>query len=225
MRPLPAVGFVAAYNVIQNAFLNERGYVTGNLGATGLGLAWARKTGLSWGDLGLEREDLPAGLQQGAAVSAAAYVVSRLIRDDERLGAATDDSRLADLSDREVIYRLLVRFPLGTALFEEVWFRGALPAALRQNGAKRPELASAAIFAAWHVIPTLATINANPKGRAWSNRRKTLVVISGSAATGLAGLAFSTLRNSSSSLAAPWVAHAAINGLSFWAAVRARRHG
>jgi membrane protease YdiL (CAAX protease family) len=136
-----------------------------------------------------------------------------------------DDIRLDDISEGQAWFRLLVRFPLGTALFEEVWFRGILPAALRQHGAKHPELVSTAAFTAWHLIPTAAAVRTNAGGRSMSDNQKTLLVVGGSLAAGVGGLGFAAMRKASSSLAAPWVAHATFNGMSFWMAMRHRRSG
>lgn len=223
MKPGEALGFLAAYNIFQNVALKKRGYVAGNLIATSVGLAWARRSGYEWRDLGLARDDARKGLKMGVGVAAAASVTALLLREHERARGILNDERLHDVTDREARFRLLVRFPLGTALFEEVWFRSILPAALREHGVKRPELVSMAAFAAWHLIPTAAAINANEGGSSMSKGQKSLLVIGGSVAAGLGGLGFAAMRKATSSLVAPWVAHATFNGLSFWTAMRHRR--
>lgn len=223
MRPGRALTFLAAYNVVQNAVLNERGYVPGNLIATGVGLAWARRSGLGWRDLGMSRKNMARGLGLGAGAATVVSTLALFTRDNERIRALLDDDRLEAVSDRELWYRLLVRFPLGTALFEEVWFRGVLPAALRQNSARFPELVSTAAFAAWHLIPTATAINANPSGRSLTFGRRAGLVIGGSVAAGLAGLGFVAMRNVSSNLAAPWIAHGVLNGLTFSIGLQHRR--
>ena len=223
MKSGEALGFLAAYNIFQNVALNKRGYVAGNLMATGVGLAWARNSGLSWRDLGMNKENVGRGLVLGVVVAAAASSAAPLVRDQERVRGMLADLRLEDVSDQEARFRLLVRFPLGTALFEEVWFRGILPAALRRQGVNQPELISMAAFTAWHLIPTAAAIEANAEGASMSKGRKTLLVFGGSIAAGLGGLGFTALRKASSSLAAPWVVHVTFNGLSFWTALKHRR--
>lgn len=222
MKPAAALGFLAAYNVIQNALLNKRGYVAGNLIATGVGLAWARTSGLELGDSGMSRTKMTAGLSLGLGVTAAASGLALLARDHEKVRATLVDERLDDLSEGERRFRMLVRFPLGTALFEEVWFRGLLPAALRQHGARQPELLAATAFAAWHLIPTASAIGAHPEGLSLSAWKRAALVVGGSAAAGIAGLGFTTMRRVSGSLVAPWLAHAAINGLTFWVATSRR---
>jgi membrane protease YdiL (CAAX protease family) len=225
MKPGKALSFLAVYNVVQNTLLSERGYVAGNAIATGVGLIWARASGLGWRELGMSRKDMAGGLRLGVGVATAASSLALLTRHHEKVRAMLNDDRLEDLSDREVWYRLLVRFPLGTALFEEVWFRGVLPAALGQHGSRHPELFSTVAFGAWHLIPTAIAINANPSGRSLSFSRRAGLVIGGSVAAGLAGLGFVAMRSVSSSLAAPWIAHGALNGLTFWIGLRSRRAG
>lgn len=223
MRPGIALTFLALYNLVQNARLNGQGYVAGNVIATGVGLVWARTSGLTWRELGMSRENIAGGLRLGAYVATVASSLALLARDHERVRAMLDDDMLENVSDHEFWYRLLVRFPIGTALFEEVWFRGLLPAALRQQGTRRPELASAAAFAAWHLIPTATAISANPSGRSLSFGRKAGLVIGGSVAAGLAGLGFAGMRQASSSLVAPWIAHGAFNGLTLWVGLQYQR--
>lgn len=223
MRPGKALTFLAVYNVVQNAVFNKRGYVAANLIATATGLAWARTSGLGWQEMGMGKGNVAAGLKLGVGVATAASGVALSRRDSANVRAVLDDDRLHDVSDRELWYRLLVRFPLGTALFEEVWFRGLLPAALRKHGARRPELISTAAFAAWHLIPTATAINANPAGRSMSPGHRAMLVVGGSVAAGAVGLGFTAMRRASSSLAAPWVAHAAFNGMTFWIGQMNRR--
>ena len=197
MKPSRVLGFLAVYNIVQNTLLVRRGYVAGNLAATAVGLVWVRRSGFSAESIGLETAGVSKGLRLGAGVAAAAAGLALVARNSRQLTNITDDRRLVDLADREVWYRLLVRFPLGTALFEEIWFRGVLPATLRHHGFLRPDLVSAAAFTAWHLIPTAAAIDSNEVGRAITPGRKVLAVVGGSVAAGVGGLAFTAMRNAS----------------------------
>ena len=152
----------------------------------------------------------------------AVVTAATALRDTAMAKSALDDERLGPLGRAEVGYRLLVRFPLGTALFEEVVFRGVLPAALRNRPVWQAELISAGAFAVWHIIPTSAVVAANPATRSSSLGRRATLVLGGSAAAGLAGLALAGMRRASSSLAAPWLTHATVNGTAFLLALRAR---
>jgi hypothetical protein len=214
VRSGPLIGGIALYNVAQNTLLTDRGYVVGNLVVTAAALAWARRTGIGWDELGLDPEDIPLGLATGAVVGTVAAGVTLAMRDSQLTRTLFDDDRLEGVGHREVRYRVLVRFPLGTALFEEVVFRGVLPAAFRDRPVWQRELIAAGTFAAWHIIPTTHTVGANRKARSLDPWRKTTAVLGGSLAAGLAGLGFSALRRWSSSLAAPWLAHTVVNGLT-----------
>lgn len=223
MKPSQTLGFLAIYNIVQNTFLSRRGYVTGNLIATGIGLVWARRSGLSSQSIGLSGRNLSKGLGLGAGAAVAAAGLATLVGDHEVVRKMLDDRRLTDLSDRQLWFRLLVRFPLGTALFEEFWFRGIVPAALESHGSSNPDLVAAVAFTAWHLIPTASAVDANESIRLPTLERKALLVAGGSLAAGAGGLVFSAMRRGSGSVAAPWVAHTAINSLWFWVAVRSRR--
>jgi membrane protease YdiL (CAAX protease family) len=120
--------------------------------------------------------------------------------------------------------RALIRFPLGTALFEEVAFRGVLPAMLgRCHRPLASDAMSAAVFGLWHLIPATRALAGNPLGRGISPGRKLAVVLGGSAAAGAAGLALSRLRRETGSLYAPWLIHSSFNTLSYLAGVVALR--
>lgn len=106
--------------------------------ATAAGLTtFARHAGCSQADLGIGVEDAGRGLRVGLAAAAVAG-------GGVALGAALPatrrffgDRRVSDVGRGELAYQLTVRIPLGTALAEEVLFRGAL-LACSGNGAHRP---------------------------------------------------------------------------------------
>lgn len=223
MRSGPLIGGIAVYNVVQNTLLTDRGYVVGNVLVAAGALSWARRSDIGWSELGLDPESMVEGLATGAAVGTAAAVLTLAIQDSRPTRALFDDERLTGIDRAEMWHRLLVRFPLGTALFEEVLFRGVLPAAFPNRPVWQQELISAGVFAVWHIIPTSQTVAANREGRSLAPGRKATAVVGGSLAAGLAGLGFSALKRVSSSLAAPWLAHATINGLTLALAMRANR--
>lgn len=219
MSPGTLLAGIALYNVVQNTLLTERGYVAGNIAVTAGALAWARRSGVDWADLGLDPKDMGRGLATGAAVSAMATGIAWASRDAILTRSLLGDERIQNLRRDEVWRRILIRFPLGTALFEEVVFRGVMPVAFR--GPKwRKEVISASAFAAWHIIPTWRTLAASVRGRSLSPEGKIAVVVGGSAAAGVAGVAFAGLRRSASSLAAPWLAHTLLNSLALLLATR-----
>jgi len=186
----PAVGVVVALtasNVMTNRVLPRWAYVPWNVGvATGL-VWWAQATGgCSGAELGLARRHLLGGLRWGAGAAAAVGAFYAA-------GAAIPGTRKAFRDDRadrvgvgELAWRVLIEIPLGTALTEEVAFRGVLPAsALADSNPKLQELPT--------TTARLAAVASSVTG------------------TTAAGLAFTWLRNRSGSVLAPVLLHGAIN--------------
>jgi uncharacterized protein len=189
--------------------------------AVGLGLAAcllliARACGLTPADLGLSRATWSAGLRWGAAaaaVVAAAYALGWLIPPLRaalpQVGGDLQGGTLAEV---------LVEIPLGTALPEELAFRGLLLAMLgRRLDTRAAVLWSSALFGLWHVLPSLGG------GGAANAAIADLVggvgvgvgirVVATVCFTALAGVALCWLRLRSGSLLAPFLAHWTVNGL------------
>ena len=130
----------------------------------------------------------------------------------------------ADMSAGRVLSELLIRIPIGTALAEEVIFRGALLGAFRRRRGRRTAILwSSALFGIWHVLPTLdTTLRRNRAagalvGSGRAHRIGTLAAIA--LVTGAAGAGFAALRLRSGSILAPSVVHAALNGAGLIGAV------
>jgi membrane protease YdiL (CAAX protease family) len=65
-----------------------------------------------------------------------------------------------------------IRFPLGTALYEEVAFRGVLGALwTRRSGERTARTVAAAAFGAWHILPTVRLYPDMAGGRSRGARR------------------------------------------------------
>lgn len=213
---------LAAHNLVQNLLLNERGYVAGNMVVSGALIGLGRVSGLSWDEMGLHPKRARAGLRLGSRVAAGAVVTGVVVLANPRHRPYLLDDRAPWRPGAPIWRRALVRFPLGTALFEEVAFRGVLPAMLRSRHPSRAsELVSAGVFAAWHLIPTARALAGNPLGRYMSPARRVGAILAGSALAGGFGLIFTALRRRSGSLVAPWLAHSALNACSYLAAVAA----
>lgn len=222
----PAVdvlGALAVYNVVQNLLVSDRAYVPANT-AVAVGLVtYARRRGLSSDEIGLGSGSMPRGLRWGGVVGfglGAAILISGATR---RFDKWLLDERAQGDAPGEAVYLSLVRFPVGTALFEEVAFRGVLDGLLRRaSGATAARMATAASFGLWHIIPTwqaypqMGTAGSSVTGRA-------LATASGVAVTAVSGVGFTALRERSGSVAAPWLVHAAINTATYLAARRAWR--
>jgi membrane protease YdiL (CAAX protease family) len=184
-------------------------------------VALARWCGLGWGDIGLGRRGTGRAAAEGAAVAGAAALGLGAALASPRLRPAVADGRFRDRTAGEVAWHALGRVPLGTALLEEVAFRGVYLALLRAVLGRRWAVAgSSAVFGLWHVRPGWATVRANglAGGRGPAPALAATVV-----GTGLAGVAFCWLGSRHDNLAAPLVAHAGTNAAGTVAAHLANR--
>ncbi len=118
-------------------------------------------------------------------------------------------------------FNVLIRIPLGTALLEELAFRGVLFAAWRPIGVWYAALASSLCFGLWHITPsvTMARVN-RPAADARYLARVAVITV---ALTTVAGLVLVWLRLRSGGLALPIALHATVNGLATIAAALALR--
>lgn len=225
-RRAVAFGLAAAlvgWSLLANLVIGDVGYVTRNLVLTALALEAARRAGFGWTDLGLGPRAWRAGLWWGLAamaVVAAVLVVGVLLADRVPPVAALLDDERARLPAERLAFVALVRIPFGTALFEEVVFRGLLLAAwLRITSTARAVWWSSAVFGVWHVAPTMVALELNgvdPLSGAGAG-----AVLGAVAITTVAGIGFTWLRLRSGSLLAPILAHIATNSFALLAAAAA----
>jgi len=224
-----ALTAIGGYNLAQNFLIPAPAYVPANLAASWGLIALARRYGCSWDDLGLEPYKAASGLRTGAAGAAVTVAVATMIATRPRARRYLLDQRAVDRTRAEHLYRTLIRFPLGTALFEEVAFRGVIEGLWRRSGATRTEasMAAALAFGIWHLIPARRALDGNPlRTQLGSDRSRLTVVAAGALLTSLSSLGFTWLRQRSESLVAPFLVHAVANGAGYLAGVAAwRRSG
>jgi membrane protease YdiL (CAAX protease family) len=133
------------------------------------------------------------------AAAATAPATRRFFRDARVLGV------------ERPAYEIGLRIPIGTALSEELIFRGALLGLFRMHHSTPVAIAmSSALFGIWHVLPTLEDPDPGTELRS---------VATAVAVTTAAGCLFAWMRVRTGSLAAPVLVHAAVNVTAF-AAVR-----
>jgi membrane protease YdiL (CAAX protease family) len=133
------------------------------------------------------------------------------------------DRRVTGMERPELIWYVLVRIPIGTAVTEEVIFRGVLFALWRDAGASVliAALCSSVAFGLWHVMPTVIGLRINDL--ATSRGRVRTAVAGAILFTTLAGLGLTWLRVESASLLGPILLHAGVNSVGALAANLARR--
>lgn len=220
-------GILVAYNAAINLLPVPRWtYVPLNLVMTGALLLYARRRGIGWRALGLDTAQVAVGLRWGigAAIVVAAAIVAGLLVGDRvgLVGRLFADERAAGIGGAGLAYETFLRIPVGTALFEEVAFRGVLLAlAAEQWGMAVGVVVSSLVFGLWHIGPGIATVRLNEP------EIGVVGLVGGLAGmvvvTTVAGIVFCWLRLRSGSLLAPIIAHWGTNALGLGGAVLSRR--
>ncbi len=205
---------LVAHNLLGNLLLSQELYVPVNLAVAAVLLLIARRSGISWAEMGVGR----SSVGRGAALGGAAFLLVGIVLVIAALVPATrhlfEDQRVAKVTGPTLAYQALVRIPLGTVVLEEVAFRGALLALLGRVTSTGAAVAwSSAMFGLWHVVPTIEALRANQL--APDVPALTAAVV----ATGAAGAVFCWLRLRSGSLIAPALAHVGTNSVALVVAV------
>jgi uncharacterized protein len=198
--------------------------ILGNLFAAAALSALAAQSGAGKKEQGLELRHAPRGALYGFGTAAAIALTFSLGAYIKFMRPFFCDERIAEAPPRRAAYESLIRIPIGTALPEEVIFRGAVLGILLRY--QHPFLAgaiSSSLFGLWHIVPAMRTISTpSAAGATWRERRVPWVAAT-VGITSVAGFLLTLLRFSSSSIVAPWLAHSAANStgyLATWFAAR-----
>lgn len=211
---------LVAYNNGMNRWPPFQGrlYVPLNLALTALVvLVGVTSGGLGRDGMGLEPGQ-GGGLAAGFGLGAVASTPLFLALGSPRAAAGVADSRFAGFGRANLMYRALVRIPLGTALPEELMFRGVLFALLAPGGELQAALWSSLAFGLWHIAPAYNRLEENGQVAGTSRRAVAGLLAAAVASTAVAGLAFSWLRVVTGGIAAPFALHATLNSLGMVAA-------
>jgi uncharacterized protein len=217
------VSGVVATHVLDHQVVPEHVHVGTHLVTAAATVAAALATGASLADLGLSPDRVGAGLRRGALVSAAITGVVGLAALSPRTRHLFADQRVLDASAGDIARRSLVDIPIGTALTEELIFRGALLGLARRRMPTVPAVgATSVLFGLWHILPALTDRGHHPMTEA---RHPAVVAGASVAFTTAAGMLFSYERLRTGSIVAPVLTHTAINVSTYlmatWVARRA----
>ncbi|HEX4811307.1 MAG TPA: CPBP family intramembrane glutamic endopeptidase [Nonomuraea sp.] len=225
---LRSIAVLAAANVMNNKIAPRLGPLT-SAAATAALVAMARRSGLSWQEIGFEHGR--RGALAGGALAAAVATAYTVGVSHPRIRPLFHDERALSLSRARVLEEALVQVPFGTVLLEEVGFRGALYALLRQrHGTVAATAVSSALFGLWHVLPAIDMARANPALGALAagespHHLDTSRVVAGSVvSTAAAGVLFCELRRHRG-LLTPIMLHLSTNSLGYLFARVAARTG
>ncbi len=216
-----AVAVLAALNIVGNLILPSWSYVPVNLACAVLLIGIARRGGAATTDLGLERDRVRHGVIIGVAAGGILIAVLLVAVALPWTREFFEDERAAGIGAAGLAYRVVIRIPLGTAILEEVAFRGAVHGlCLRIWGFRAAAAVSAVLFGLWHVIPAIDVAD----GNAGVVGMGTAMIVTGAVvSTALAGLVLTWIRQRAESLVAPIVVHALANSAAFtlaWTVLR-----
>lgn len=198
--------------------------------ATVLLILIARLDGLSWDELGLDKDTWESGFYWSAAVVGAVVLFYAIAASIPKTRMGFADKKAAERGWTSVLYESTIRIPFGTALVEETAFRGVLLAVIwAQWGWVAGVVGSSILFGFWHVLPSLDFHESNEaasKVLGTGLRAQITSVALNVIGTGVAGVGFCVLRGLSDSLFPPMALHAALNGIGLamsWAFARRLR--
>ncbi len=220
--PLALSAVVVAYNnlVNQSGQFQSWAYVPTNLAFAGIVSGVTVLLGTAW-----RASIAPVGTLHPfvvVAVVAFALVIFGIARSSHAHRIA--DERVAGLRGGALAYYTLIRIPFGTAVTEELLFRGVLFALWLNAGVSvaGAAVASSIAFGMWHVAPTMIALRINDPA-VWKQKVWT-AVIGAVLLTTVAGLGLTWLRVETGGLLAPIMLHAAINSVGAVGALIASRH-
>jgi membrane protease YdiL (CAAX protease family) len=176
---------------------------------------WTRKfLHLSAEDIGFRRKNLARSLLLGFAVAfalIAPFAIILWIRGF--IGLNLKGPVLAVDSLQDLLFRSLVRIPFGTALFEEMLFRGfAYGYVQKRFNSLKAILISSFLFSCWHIVPAFRTVRGNFRvGDVFLGASLWIIFMVGSF---IAGLMFAWLRYKGKHIGGCILAHALINSLA-----------
>ncbi len=208
------VALLIAANLLNNVIAQDRYLLWTSLGVLCLALL-AKADRLRPQQWGVGR------VQRRAAIAAASFAavtagVMLLGTQIPALTSAFIDERAAGLSAQQVAFAAAVRAPLGTAIFEEIAFRGVLLAMLaRRFGSAWAIAGSSVAFGLWHVVPALGLATGNAALGSLLGARPVVAATAASAAAGIAGAALCLVRIRYDHLIVPVAVHATATTLGY----------
>jgi membrane protease YdiL (CAAX protease family) len=227
-RPVAAIVLACiALDVVANSVLPRRLHIPVSM-ATAAGVSWlGAKAGVSMREQGMSPHDAPRGLLYGIAASLPSAIALVAASRHHSLGTFYQQEAIAKATPGWAAYEAFVRVPFGTALPEEIIFRGTSMALLARRRSRLTTLAvSSLLFGLWHIVPTAQRLDELPHVRRLPAGYQLGHIAGSVASTALAGVVLGWLRQRSGSIVAAWLAHTTANAAGYvaaWLAARSRR--
>lgn len=221
------IALILLYSTVLEKAVPKRFHLYLNIAITALAILLGLAFGLNFEKMGLSLNKILPGIF--VAITAVAVIVTgtSIIATIPFLRRFFLGDDLKHASGKLITYEATIRVPFGTALVEEVLFRGVLLGLLLQhNSTLMAMVISSAIFGLWHILPTISMLEENSiiaKANKELKRRKYSSVIGVIIITSTAGLVFAWLKIIANSLIAPWLVHWSINSSGMLGVAIARR--
>lgn len=174
--------------------------------------------GLSLENLSLNIGSIGKGVLYGVLFSLPLVIMIFVVTTNNTLGVHFSKTPRKNFNKKSFFYELLFRIPFGTALSEEIIFRGVLLGLLLQNHSLIVSIiTSSVLFGLWHIFPTLQTNKSHdPLIEYMDNQRKRNIfaVLIAVIATTMMGIFLNFINIQSKSLISSWIIHSSINGFT-----------
>lgn len=215
---LPLMLFLFFYNNLVNllpAEFHAKIYVPLNFFIIILLIIFSKKFfNLTFSELGYDSKYLVRGILYGLTSSLIIILLFiSLLYLLPKLGFTIKPPIVMIGTEGDLLYKLLIRIPLGTAFFEENLFRGILYGCLiKKDSIRKSFFIISSFFAFWHIVPALKVINSN--FHMGLSLVGIIMFLTGIIGAFIAGLFFAILRYKGKSIIACIISHALINDLA-----------
>jgi membrane protease YdiL (CAAX protease family) len=208
-------------NIIANEVLGPVWYIPFNLTLLAVTLILARRAGTTWTSIGLRRDRATRGIKVGIAVVAGIVLGMVVVLALSSFDDILRDERFVESSIGLLLFHALIRIPLGTALYEEVLFRGVIFGMLvRRYTPLKAAIWSSILFGLWHILPVLDAMRTNPVGTHFSGLSgAAAAVLAAVIGTFVAGMGLLWIRLFANSILASVIVHIGTNSTAIIAAI------
>lgn len=206
---------ILAYGTLMAKFLPRKAHISSNIFAAIITIIFGLLLGLSLPQMGLTLSGVKSIILISALATGAIFILTFAVSFLPFLRHIFLGESFANARIRTVFFEAGFRIPLGTALVEEILFRGVLLGVLLQSYS--PLVASiiaSVVFGLWHIVPSINSIESNNVVQ--ERMRNKSLHTAGSVlgivfVTTIAGLFFCWLRIISGTIITTWLVHWAIN--------------
>ena len=204
-----------AYGTLLAKYVPLKAHIGANFFAAILTIMFGLLIGLSLPEMGLTLTGVKSFVLISLAATAVIFIGTFAVSFLPFLKHIFLNESFANARKRKIFFEAGFRIPLGTALVEEILFRGVLLGILLQShSALTASLIAAVVFGLWHIMPSINSIESNSavQERLREKSLHTFGSVFGIVVvTAIAGFFFSWLRILSGTIFTTWLVHWAIN--------------